>query len=89
MGSVLYGGFLLFLLPWYATAYYSGPLGVFAMPVSILVAVVWSETRIGGQVLISVASLLFIMLVSQWALTRESLYHYDTQNLMTWVRGNP
>ena len=59
------------------------------MPVSILVAVVWSETRIGGQVLISVASLLFNMLVSQWALTRESLYHYDTQNLMTWVRGNP
>ena len=89
-GTVLYGGYLLFLLPWNTTAYYAGPLGVFfAMPVSILVAVVWSESRIGVQVLIPVASLLFNMLVSQWALTRESLYHYDTQNLMTWVRGNP
>ena len=89
-GTVLYGGYLLFLLPWNTTAYYAGPLGVFfAMPVSILVAVVWSESRISVQVLIPVASLLFNMLVSQWALTRESLYHYDTQNLMTWVRGNP
>ena len=29
------------------------------------------------------------MFVSQWALTRESLYHYDTQNLMSWIEGNP
>ena len=27
--------------------------------------------------------------MSQWALTRESLYHYDTQNLMAWIQGNP
>ena len=90
LGAVLYGGYLLFLLPWNTTAYYAGPLGVyFAIPVSIFVAQILPQTSIALQALAPVAALLFNMLVSQWALTRESLYHYDTQNLMAWIRGNP
>ena len=90
LGAVLYGGYLLFLLPWNTTSYYAGPLGVyFAIPVSIFVAQILPQTSIALQAFVPVAALLFNMLVSQWALTRESLYHYDTQNLMAWIRGNP
>ena len=90
LGSLLYGGYLLFLLPWNTTAYYAGPLGVFfAIPVAIFVAQILPQASIVLQVLTPVAALLFNMLVSQWALTRESLYHYDTQNLLAWIQGNP
>lgn len=88
-GVLLYGGYLAILLPWSATSYYAGPLGIFfAFPVAIFVAQVLPQTSTAVQVLIPVGALLFNMLVSQWALTRESIYHYDTQNLMAWVRGN-
>lgn len=90
LGSLLYGGYLLFLLPWNTTAYYAGPLGVFfAIPVAIFVAQILPQTSIALQAITPVAALLFNMLVSQWALTRESLYHFDTQNLMAWIQGNP
>jgi hypothetical protein len=90
LGLLLYGGYLLFLLPWNTTAYYAGPLGVFfSIPVVIFVAQILPQTSIALQVFTPVAALLFNMLVSQWALTRESLYHHDTQNLMAWIQGNP
>ena len=88
-GLLLYGGYLMILLPWSTTSYYAGPLGVFfAFPVSIFVAQVLPQTSTFMQVLVPIGSLILNMFVSQWALTRESLYHYDTQNLMAWVRGN-
>ena len=90
LGFLLYGGYLLFLLPWNTTSYYAGPLGVFfAIPIAIFVAQILPQTSIALQVFTPVAALLFNMLLSQWALTRESLYHYDTQNLMAWIQGNP
>lgn len=88
-GVLLYGGYLAILLPWSATSYYAGPLGIFfAFPVAIFVAQILPQTSMILQVLIPIGALFFNMLVSQWALTRESFYHYDTQNLMAWVRGN-
>ena len=88
-GVLLYGGYLAILLPWSTTSYYAGPLGVFfAFPVAIFVAEILPKTSMVVQVLIPIGALLFNMLVSQWALTRESYYHYDTQNLMAWVLGN-
>ena len=90
IGGILYGVYFLILLPWNTTAYYAGPLGVlFAIPVAIFVAQILPHTSIVLQALTPVAALLINILVSQWALTRESLYHYDTQNLMAWIRGNP
>ena len=90
IGGILYGVYFLILLPWNTAAYYAGPLGVFfAIPVAIFVAQILPHTSIGLQALAPVGALLMNMLVSQWALTRESLYHYDTQNLMAWIRGNP
>lgn len=90
IGLLLYGGYFLIILPWNTTAYYAGPLGVFfAIPVAIFVAQILPHTSIALQVLTPVAALLLNMFVSQWALTRESLYHYDTQNLMAWIQGNP
>lgn len=90
LGFLLYGGYLLFLLPWNTTSYYAGPLGVFfAIPIAIFVAQILPQTSIVLQVFTPVAALLFNMLVSQWSLTRESLYHYDTQNLIAWIQGNP
>ena len=90
MGVLLYSAYTLVILPWNTAAYYAGPLGVFfAIPVAIFAAQLLPHTSVSLQILVPIASLLFNMLVSQWALTRESLYHYDTQNLMTWIRGNP
>ena len=90
IGLLLYGGYFLIILPWNTTAYYAGPLGVFfAIPIAIIVAQILPQTSIALQVFTPVAALLFNMLVSQWALARESLYHYDTQNLMAWIQGNP
>ena len=90
MGVLLYSAYTLIILPWNTAAYYSGPLGVFfAIPVAIFAAQLLPHTSVSLQILVPIASLLFNMLVSQWALTRESLYHYDTQNLMIWIRGNP
>lgn len=89
-GVLLYVGYLLILLPWNTISYYAGPLGVyFAFPVSIFLAQILPTTRPLLQVLVPVAALIFNMFVSQWTLTRESLYHYDTQNLMAWIQGNP
>ena len=89
-GALLYVGYLLILLPWNTISYYAGPLGVyFAFPVSIFLAQILPTTKPLLQVLVPVAALIFNMFVSQWALTRESLYHYDTQNLMAWIQGNP
>ena len=89
-GGLQYFLFLLLLIPWMTISYVAGPLGVlFAFPVSIYLAHVLPQSSINLQVLAPVAALLFNMLICQRALTRESLYHYDTQNLMTWVRGNP
>ena len=88
-GVLLYGGYLAILLPWSTTSYYAGPLGIFfAFPVAIFVAEILPKTSMVVQVLIPIGALLFNMLVSQWALTRESFYHHDTQNLMAWVLGN-
>ena len=90
MGVLLYSAYTLVILPWNTAAYYAGPLGVFfAIPVAIFLAQLLPHTSVTLQILVPIASLLFNMLVSQWALTRESLYHYDTQNLLTWIRGNP
>ena len=88
-GLLLYGGYLAILLPWNTVSYYAGPLGIFfAFPVAIFLAQILPKTSTTVQVLIPVGALFFNMLVSQWALTRESFYHYDTQNLMAWVRGS-
>ena len=89
IGVLLYSAYTLVTLPWNTTSYYAGPLGVFfGIPVAIFAAQLLPHTSISLQILVPIASLLFNMLVSQWALTRESLYHYDTHNLMAWVRGN-
>lgn len=88
-GVLMYGGYVAILLPWSTISYYAGPLGIFfAFPVAIFVAQMLPQTSTIFQVLIPIGALFFNMLVSQWALTRESFYHYDTQNLMAWVRGN-
>lgn len=89
-GLLLYGGYLLILLPWNTISYYAGPLGIFfAFPVAILIAQILPLSDSIIQIIIPIFALLFNMLVSQWALTRESLYHYDTQNLISWIEGNP
>ena len=89
-GLLLYSGYLLILLPWNTISYYAGPLGVFfAFPMAIFIAQVLPLSGSIIQVVVPIFALLFNMLVSQWALTRESLYHYDTQNLMSWIEGNP
>jgi hypothetical protein len=88
-GLLLYSGYLLILLPWNTISYYAGPLGVFfAFPMAIFIAQVLPLSGSIIQIVAPIFALLFNMLVSHWALTRESLYHYDTQNLMSWIEGN-
>ena len=88
-GLLLYGGYLLILLPWSTISYYAGPLGIyFAFPVAIIIAQTLPLSSPLIQIVVPIFALLVNMLVSQWALTRESLYHYDTQNLMSWIEGN-
>ena len=90
LGGLLYFFFLLLLLPWMTISYVAGPLGVmFAFPVSVYISQVLPQTTVGIQILAPITALLLNILVSQWALTRESLYHYDTQNLIAWIQGNP
>ena len=89
-GLLMYGGYLLILLPWNTVSYYAGPLGIyFAFPVAIFIAQTLPLSGPIIQIMVPIFALLVNMFVSQWALTRESLYLYDTQNLMSWIEGNP
>ena len=90
IGVLLYSAYTLVILPWNTVSYYAWPLGVpFAIPVAIFAAQLLPHTSVSLQILVPIASLLFDILVLQLVLNRDSLYHYDTQNPIAWIRGNP
>jgi hypothetical protein len=90
LGILLYVGYVCVLLPWNTIAYYATPLGLFfAVVVSLLMSDYLKKTSVYVQVLIVVCALVFNVLVCLYALERESMYQYDTQNFMEWVHKNP
>ncbi len=89
LGVLLYCSFLFILLPWNTLSYYAGPLGIFfAFAAAVLLTRELHKANILIQVSAIIGSLLLNILVCQYALARESVYNYDTRNLMEWVRNN-
>ncbi|MFH0754639.1 MAG: hypothetical protein V2A70_08740 [Candidatus Omnitrophota bacterium] len=90
LGLFLYGGYLALILPWSAVAYMSTPLGVFfAFLMAMLLSrpLEMASRRVTAGVLL--LGLVLGAGVSQYATTREMLYHYDTQNLLVWIKDQP
>ncbi|MBF0618903.1 MAG: hypothetical protein HQL19_01915 [Candidatus Omnitrophica bacterium] len=87
-GAALYGFFLLLLLPWNATSYYAGPLGVFFAFFMAIAMAPRLARACRVTIVIGICALVLNVCVAQYALNREMLYHYDTGNLMSWIEGN-
>lgn len=89
LGILLYGGYVLVLLPWNTIAYYATPLGLFfAFIVVLLISDYLPKVNLRLQILGVICALIFNQLICQYALVRESTYQYDTYNLMEWIRTN-
>lgn len=89
LGTLLYGGFLLILLPWNTVSYYAAPLGLFwAFLITMLITEGISQVGIRLQILLIVGALLMNQFICQYALAREATYQYDTANLMVWLKTN-
>ena len=89
LSVLLYGGFLLILLPWNTVSYYATPFGVFfAFGITLWLAASLPRVRAGYVAAAAVTALAFNLLVGQYALTRESAYQYDTRHLSGWIRQN-
>ncbi|GEM_PF-1235240 len=89
LGTLLYGGFLLILLPWNTLSYYAAPLGLFwafviAMSICEGISLISPSLRIS----LVVCALFLNQFICQYALARESTYQYDTSNLMVWLKTN-
>lgn len=90
LGILLYVGYVWVLLPWNTISYYATPLGLFfAVVICLLMSDYLKKINVHAQILIVVGALMFNMLVCLYALERESMYQYDTQNFMEWVHKNP
>ncbi len=89
LGGLFYIGFLMILLPWNTVAYYAMPLGLFfAFMLTVLISDALSGLSFRWQLVGVVCALLLNQFVCQYALNRESVYQYDTHNLMVWFREN-
>ncbi len=89
LGVLLYACFLAVLLPWNPTTYYAGPFGVFfAFTAAIFMAPLLETASPRRNFVIVAGALVFNLFVAQYALTRESTYHQNTQDLWQWIKGN-
>ncbi|HBR15400.1 MAG TPA: hypothetical protein DD723_07650 [Candidatus Omnitrophica bacterium] len=89
LGCLLYGGFLLVLLPWNTTSYYAGPFGVFfAFFAAIFLSPLLEDVPFKRGIVLVMAALVLNMFVAQYAGTREGTYHQNTQDLWQWIKGN-
>lgn len=89
LGCLLYGGFLLVLLPWNTRSYFAGPFGIFfAFTVAIFLVPFLERLRMRWSIILIVSSFLLNLFVAQYALSRELMYHQNTQDLWQWVKGN-
>lgn len=89
-GVLLYGLFLLVLLPWNTKSYYAGPFGVFfAFTAAVFIASLLPRVRTPWNIMLASAAIILNVFVCQYALVREQTYHQNTQDLWQWIRGNP
>ncbi len=89
LGILLYGGFLLILLPWNTLSYYAAPLGLlWAFLITMLISEAVSRAGASLQIALIVGALFMNQFICQYALAREATYQYDTANLMTWLKTN-
>ena len=85
LGIFLYFGFFLILLPWNTVAYYATPFGLFfAFTVVLLISGCLPKISVRWQTFMVISALLMNQFVCLYALKRESIYQYDTMNLMAW-----
>jgi hypothetical protein len=87
LGGTLYLSFLGLILPWNASSYYAGPLGVFF---AFFLAVLCSK-RLGAlstrlTVVVVLAALLLNTTVCLYALRREWTYNLNTQAVWALIR---
>jgi len=86
-GVLLYVCYFFILLPWNTSSYYAGPLGVFfAWIVTLLITEVVLKITFRSQCKIVLCALVFNIFVCRYALGREFIYKYDTDNLMQWMK---
>lgn len=89
LGILFYLAFLFILLPWNATCYYAAPLGLFfAFIITVLISGCLCKLSLNWQVFVIIGALTINQLVCQYALNREAIYKYDTNNLMKWFSAN-
>ncbi|MBF0331760.1 MAG: hypothetical protein HQL17_07460 [Candidatus Omnitrophica bacterium] len=89
LAAALYCSFLGVFLPWAVTSYYVGPLGLFfALAVSVLLARRIELLDGKRSLALILFATVFTGFMAFYTLNRESTYHYDTQNLWAWMKGN-
>jgi hypothetical protein len=86
-GIFIYCGYLLILLPWSTNSYYATPFGLFfGFCVALVVASRCKRLSRARQGIVIIISLTMNIVVCLYALHRESIYQYDTSNLLQWAR---
>jgi hypothetical protein len=89
LGAGLYVGYVLILLPWDTSGFYSTPLGLlFAFFITVLIAGRLERMNTAVFPFIVAAALILNLLVGGSALQAQATYQQDSASLMKWLATN-